>query len=644
MRVDHLGARRLVAMLGRLIPARVPPSCRPPRRFWLPSGRGGELPSGRGDRLAALAAGSTAALMASAAMTALVMACGPSVAVPYLGRSGAFPSLPIRLSPSLATALVWAAVACGGAGIAGGLAAVRRGWRPDPRLLLAAGLITAAVFAILPPAGSVDVLSYASYGRIASLGHNPYLMTPEQLYRAGDPVGLLVPPTWRGAPSVYGPVATVVQWAAARLGGSSMGAIVLLLKLTSALAFGVTAITLLRVAGPDPVRRARACLLWAVNPLMLFWLVASAHVDALAAVALAGSLLSLRRSGFLAGLLAGAAAAVRPPAGAAAIGAAWARRRSPRFVAAGLLGALVVGVPGYLLAGHAALAVLGNRFASGTGSTFPVHRLSRDPVTDAVLIGVSAVVLAALLWWRLPAGYPDVPGARAALIPLLAWLVISPVQAAWYDAMVFVFLAVIPATRLDLLVIVRCVLLSVRSLPGVGAAAPLAGASGLIYSTVHTALLLFVPVLAVMCLLGAFGPGRPPARLDHAVHRQRDAQQVTLRLPVRGEEHGDDDRGHGGQRGGGHADYPADRADLLAAERLLRRGLRRARPALVPWHWCSPPAPAAGMAGSTRVTCPQSQPCPAAVTERATRGNSEYFSSPGASGQASGEYQGLTPA
>lgn len=482
-------------------------------------------PAGPARWLALLAAG---ALAASVTVIALVMACGPSAAVPYLGQTRAFPSLPLQLAAPVATAAVWSAMVCGGAGLIAGLAAVRRGWRPEPRWLLAAGLLTAALFAVLPPAGSVDVLSYASYGRIASLGHNPYLTAPQQLYRAGDPVGLLVPPTWRGAPSVYGPAATAVQWAAARLGGSSMGMIVLLLKLSTALAFAVTAVILLRLAGPDPARRARACLLWAVNPLMLFWLVASAHVDALAAVALAGSLLSLRlslrRRGFVAGLLAGAAAAVRPPAGAAALGVAWARRRSPRFVAAGLLGALLVCVPGYLLAGHAALAVLGDRFNSGTGSTFPVHRLSRDPVTDAVLIVAAALLLAGLLWWRLPDGYADIPGARSALIPVLAWLVISPVQAAWYDAMVFVFLAVMRPTRLDLLVIVRCVLLSVRSLPGAAAAARLGGASSLVYSFVHTALLLVVPVLVLACILGAFqarrrvpaDTGMPEAAAGHA--------------------------------------------------------------------------------------------------------------------------------
>ncbi len=487
--MDDTGSRRTVTVLERVIGRRSAPA----------------------KPLAVLA---VAFVAASVVIIALVMASGPSVAVPYLGHTRAFGSLPVHLSASLATALVWAAMVAGGAGTVCGLAALRRGWRPDARLLLAGGLLTAVVFAVLPPAGSVDVLSYASYGRIASLGHNPYLMTPQQLYRAGDPVGLLVPPTWRGAPSVYGPVATVVQWAAAGLGGSSMGMIVLLLKLSCALAFAVTAIILFRLAGRDPARRARACLLWAVNPLMLFWLVASAHVDALAALALAGSLVSLRRSGFVAGLLAGAAAAVRPPAGGAALGVAWARRRSPRFVLAGLLGALLVCVPGYLLAGHAALAVLSDRFNSGTGSTFPVHRLSRDPVTDAVLIALAALVLAALLWWRLADGYPDLPGARAALIPLLAWLVISPVQAAWYDAMLFVFLAVMRPTRLDLLLIIRCVLLSVRSLPGVGHAARLAGLSGVTYSSVHTALLLVVPVLALGCLFGAFGARRPAPGAD----------------------------------------------------------------------------------------------------------------------------------
>ena len=65
-------------------------------------------------------------------------------------------------------------------GLAAGLAALARGWAPDPRRLLLAGCLAAVVLAFLPPSGSADHLNYAAYGRIAALGLDPYAHHPRR--------------------------------------------------------------------------------------------------------------------------------------------------------------------------------------------------------------------------------------------------------------------------------------------------------------------------------------------------------------------------------------------------------------------------------------------------------------------------------
>ncbi len=214
-----------------------------------------------------------------------VAASGPSAVVPPLPRTWPAPPwwLSLRLPAGTAEALTVTAIVLGAAGVAAGLIAVRRGARPPARLLLAAGLAAVAAFTMLPPAGSSDSLSYAAYGRIAVTGHSPYQMTPAQLRAGGDVIGRQGTRNWQHTPSVYGPLATASQWAAAELGGSSIGRIVFWLKLWLALAFAAVAAGLDRLLRADPAGRARAHLLWTLNPLMLWAIMAGAHVDGLAA-------------------------------------------------------------------------------------------------------------------------------------------------------------------------------------------------------------------------------------------------------------------------------------------------------------------------------------------------------------------------
>ena len=210
-----------------------------------------------------------------------------SPAVPPMPWPPGVPPVEIsgRLPVAATYVALWAAAVLGGGGVIAGLAAVARGARYPAWLLITGGLVAVAAFTVLPPAGSTDALSYATFGRIAALGHNPYVMTPNQLARHGDPLGHLAIQLWRGSGSLYGPLATLEQQASAHLGGTSAARIVFWLKLWNAIVFCAMALVLDRLLRGDPARRARAHLLWTANPLVLWALVAAGHLDVFAAAA-----------------------------------------------------------------------------------------------------------------------------------------------------------------------------------------------------------------------------------------------------------------------------------------------------------------------------------------------------------------------
>ena len=216
----------------------------------------------------------------SVAATFAVAVAGPSVMEPALpGQPGQPPwSLGLHPSPYLAIGLTAAALAVGAPGLVLALRAVRRGWSGPAWMVLAGGLLAAAALTLVPPFGSSDHLSYAAYGRMLVTGHNPYTTTPAQLAALGDPVARAVQ-DWRGAPSVYGPLATAVQALASLAGGTSVRLTVFALGLANLAAFAAVALLLHRMTRHDPARQLRAALLWAANPLLLQVLVAGAHVD-----------------------------------------------------------------------------------------------------------------------------------------------------------------------------------------------------------------------------------------------------------------------------------------------------------------------------------------------------------------------------
>src|ERR1700760_3710525 len=289
-------------------------------------------------------------VVAGGAVMVGVSMAGPSLSVVTMPKPTTGPPwwLWRHPSPALATFALWGAVLAGGTGVIAGLLAVARGARPPVRLLLAFAALVVGVLTVLPAAGSTDILDYAANGRMAATGHSPYVMTPLQLKRSGDPIGRWIPSTWDTSVSVYGPVATAEEGAAAELGGPSMARVTCWLKLWNSIAFGVVALLLDRTLRADPGRRLRAHLLWTVNPLLLWEIVASGHIDGLAAAfGLPGVLLVRRRRGvasgvvwpavarfLLAGLAIGVAAAIKIPFAALGLGVRWAGRRSVPALAA----------------------------------------------------------------------------------------------------------------------------------------------------------------------------------------------------------------------------------------------------------------------------------------------------------------------
>ena len=404
-----------------------------------------------------------------------------SVTVPLMPRpSGPLPvELPLSIPQPLVTFGLWTAAVAGGAGVIAGLAAIARGARYPAWLLLTAALLAVAALAVLPPAGSTDTVSYATYGRIALLGHDPYVMTPAQLHQIGDPIGQLSHLTWHHDPSLYGPLATAEQWAAAALGRTSAVRIVLWLKLANAVAYAGVVFGLDRLLRADPARRARAHLLWSVNPLVLWALMAGGHLDVLAAAASLAGLTMVRGDGpgarparaLAAGMLVGVAADVMLTYLLLALALAWALRASPARLAAALAGTCATVVPAYLAIGPAIFRSLDARQGKVGADTFYqlFSRSFRDalPPSMTTAVDLAFVALAVLMLWRLPDALPGMPAVQPALAISIAWLFLWYYQLPWYDVMAIGLLAVYPASRLDWAVLGQLTAGTMALMPGV---------------------------------------------------------------------------------------------------------------------------------------------------------------------------------
>jgi len=415
-------------------------------------------------------------LSSSVAVLALAAVLGPSAAEPALPGAAGLPPYSLDADPSetAVSALLALALVLGALGLHAAWRALDLGWRPSPRRLLAASLLTTAGLCLVPTIGSADIVSYATYGRMAATGHDPYATTPEMLAATGDPIAVNVQ-GWLHASSIYGPLATGEQALASAIGGRSLRSTVVVLTVVNAVAFAVTTVLLYLGVGDD-ARRRRALLFWGLNPLLLFELVSAGHVDAIATACLVGALLALRRSPLLAGVLVGGAIDVKLSLAIVVAGLAVTLWRQWRALAAVAVGCLVAVVPPYLAGGPHILD------QARTASAFVVHASLWQPV--ALLMGgtgwrrvvttlawVAAIALAVVLLRRQRAqagAEPDVARRAAASIAvvLTGYVMLTAYVLPWYDAPLWAMLALLPASALDRLLLVHSGVLSVAYLPG----------------------------------------------------------------------------------------------------------------------------------------------------------------------------------
>jgi hypothetical protein len=205
-------------------------------------------------------------------------------------------------------------------------------------------------------------------------------------------------------------------------------------------------------------------------------IVASGHIDGLAiAFGLAGiGLLRTMQSGtnketitanraLLAGVLIGAAIAVKIPYAVYGLAGAWMLRRDLRNLVAAIIGIFAVLALSYTIAGKAAITVLFHRSNQVTWDNLYQFAWRRpfniNPMNvPASLVDIAALLtlgLAVLLLWRLPRGGSPWSTVPIALSLSIAWIFMWPFQRPWYDAMIIGLLALYPATRIDWIILVR---------------------------------------------------------------------------------------------------------------------------------------------------------------------------------------------
>jgi hypothetical protein len=346
-------------------------------------------------------------------------------------------------------------------GLAGMLWAHSQGWRPNPTKLFLLSAAIVAVMVSITPVGSSDTASYAAYGRIAALGKDPYTVTPAQFFPHNSAYYQTIGELWKPQTSVYGPIATGIQSAAAHVGGANVTHTIWLLMILNGLAFIGVGFLLLKTSD-DPIR---ATLFWTVNPVLIQQLVSGGHLDTfVAAAAICAVQVARRVSGkwgdVLIGVLIGVACGVKATAVLVGIGLALPllmRREWMRLARITAISLLTVGAI-YTTYGVSALKPL---LSQGTSTVelpspwwfldqFWVYALHLSPAAAGHIITVlwplAMIAVAWLISRRISSDQPlEVVGPFAVSF---AWILVAPWSMAWYAALAWVTLTQVPRNRM----------------------------------------------------------------------------------------------------------------------------------------------------------------------------------------------------
>ena len=362
-----------------------------------------------------------------------------------------------HLPDVVADTIMYTSIALCALGLAMMLWANSRGWSPNPRKVFYTAAGAVAVLVNITPVGSSDTASYAAYGRIAALGHNPYTYTPADLPgHANNPYTALVAPMWRGTPSVYGPVATWMHLIAALIGGAKPWLTIWVLMMMVGAAFVAAGYVLLRTAA-NPVR---AVLLWVANPLLIAELVMGGHLDAIVALFAIAAIVLSRRSTKLwhdvvVGLLVGVAGGIKVNAVFVALGIAIPllhERDWGRLLRIGVIAGVTTFGLYYFSYGLIALKPLSHASTmviSPTIWSLVEVIFGKGHLVTTVIGFIWPPLMIALAWYLYKRLSPDVPTVVAASCALtFAWVIVAPWSLPWYSAIAWVTVALLPRNTL----------------------------------------------------------------------------------------------------------------------------------------------------------------------------------------------------
>ena len=436
-----------------------------------------------------------AGIIGATALTVPVGFLGPSAVTLTLGPRDSYlppwylPAGLVHPQEWAVSATIWVAVIVGVLGLFVALRALADGWRPRPRRLFALGAGLSLLTSLVPPMTSADVLMYAAYGRLQVIGRDPYEITPAEIFRSQfDPVLRWTERPWQDTPSVYGPITSWLQLLANRLGGQNMHDIVFWLQLFALIPFLVAGALVIALAHGDRQRQARAALLMVCNPALIWAVVAGAHNEAISVMFALAALLFIRKHPFVAGLGIGLAGCGKVSIGIWGLAMLWAYRHQWRKAVLLCLGtAIPMGLAYVVWQPTAFFQALRNGGYVSVGSwANPVFTLLAQVMTGfhaKVVIGVLSyvglIVIAAMLSrvvpWTAAPGLPR--GAdlrrdpltialRTGVVLSVAWLITSMYTLSWYDLIAWAPLAVLGASKLDSIMLLRIAPLSLAYVPG----------------------------------------------------------------------------------------------------------------------------------------------------------------------------------
>jgi hypothetical protein len=434
-------------------------------------------------------------IVGATALTMLAGFLGPSAVTLTLGPRHSYlppwylPAGVVKPDEWFVSILIWAALLLGAVGLWVGLRAMADGWRPKFKKLFALGTVLSLLTICVPPMTSADVLMYAAYGRLQAIGRDPYEITPAEVFRGQfDPVLRWTERPWQDTPSVYGPITSWTQLAANKLGGENMHDIVFWLQLFSVVPFILACAGVVMLAHGDPRRQGRAALLTIANPLLIWAVVAGAHNEPLAVMFAVAGLLFMRKNPFIAGLGIGLAGCAKVSIGLWGLAMLWAYRREPKKALLLCLGTAVPMALAYVLWQPTAfLQSLRNGGYVSVGSwANPLYRFLDVFMTGyhaKTIVGVISYIGLIIIAWMLSRVVPWTPapglakGAdlqrdpltialRTALVLSVAWLITSMYTLSWYDLLAWMPLAVLAASKLDKIMVIRGAALSMAYVPG----------------------------------------------------------------------------------------------------------------------------------------------------------------------------------